>query len=157
MKIIRSVLAVVIGWIISMAAISAMEIANFALRMPAGEESILGAMQKLSQDPQAMKAWFESMPPDAMGMLLGGWEAGAFFGGLVCALIAGRARVFHAGIIGVTVLAGTILNALELKRTYEYTHPDWLLLAGLLLPIPVSLLAGKLVSMLFPSPPVNSP
>jgi hypothetical protein len=43
-----------------------------------------------------------------------------------------------------------------MKYTHNISHPDWLIVLGLLLPLPLSLLAGKLVS-LRSSPPASNP
>ena len=80
------------------------------------------------------------------------WVVGAFLGGGVSAWIAGRWRMLHAGIIGAVVLAVVVVNSLNMKTQYDFSHPDWMIVAGLLLPLPASLLAGKIVSMLLPPP-----
>jgi hypothetical protein len=154
MKILRSLLAIVIGWIVSVTIISAMEFLGFVMNLPP-DASVMETMTKLTEDPEAMKAWIDSMPPEAHWLVLGGWQIGAFIGGLTSALIAGRARVVHAGVVGMAILAGTVLNAINLRNEYGFVHPDGMLIASLLLPIPVSLIAGKLVATVFPPAPVN--
>ena len=48
------------------------------------------------------------------------------------------------------MLAFSVWTIYDLKQKYDVMHPNWMILAALLLPLPVSLLAGKLVSMVFP-------
>jgi len=81
-----------------------------------------------------------------MAMLQVAWAIAAFFGGGVAALIAGRGRMLHAGIIGALVLAATVINFFQMKSLCDYMHPAWLIATGVLLPIPLSLAAGKIVS-----------
>jgi hypothetical protein len=99
----------------------------------------------------------QTLPTSPMVVVLLSWQAGAFVGGGLSGLIAGRGRMLHAGIIGCVVLMLTIYNFFDMKRQYDFSHPDWMIVAGLLLPLPVSLFAGKLVSMLLPPPPASNP
>jgi hypothetical protein len=165
MNIVRSVLGVVIGCIVAVVIITAIQAINFVQYKPADAPG-LDDMKKLSEwmealqkDPQKMSAWFQTLPVAALVVVLCSWQLGAFLGGAVSALIAGRARLLHAGIIGAVVLVSTIYNFYDMKNRYDIAHPDWMIVAGLLLPLPVSLLAGKLVSMLFPPtvPPASAP
>lgn len=140
MKIVRSILAIVLGTIVAMTTIM-------------GIQGISSRMYPLPDDisPNDMKQLNEllpTLPIGAMLMVLLSWEAGAFAGGGMAALIAASARCVHAGIIGGLVLVGTIAILWMMPA-----HPDWMKIAGLLLPLPVSLLAGKLVSMVLPVPP----
>jgi hypothetical protein len=163
MKILRSILAILFGACLAFAIIICVELGNFVVYGTDEKASMVERMheaqirmQEFKEDKEAMKAFALSLPEDAMVAVLLGWQAAAFFGGGVSALIAGRRRVLHAGIIGVLVLAGTIFNVLEMKRE-GISHPDWMLIAGLLSPIPLSLLAGKVVSLLLPPPPALQP
>ena len=96
----------------------------------------------------AAKEWIRSIPISAMVALQVGWGVGALIGGAVAAWIAGWARLVHAGIIGAFILVSTIFNFQQLKQSLGYTHPDWLLVTGLLLPLPLSLLGGLIVTKL---------
>lgn len=57
----------------------------------------------------------------------------------------------NAGIVGAWMLLGTVIMVFLLP------HPAWMIVAGLLLPIPVALIAGKLVSVMLPSPAGPTP
>lgn len=144
MKIVRSILAIVIGLISAMATIAMIDWINHAIFRPPLPEGFN------PYDREAAKNVMDNMPLGALLMLPIAWVVGAFVGGGLAALIAGRGRCWHAGIIGALVLAATIANFVLIP------HPNWIIVAGLLLPLPVSLLAGKLVSLCSP-PPVSDP
>ena len=160
MKIVRSIVGVLLGAFVAVVVINAIEMVNFLIHRPTDGRTMMEQMAEMKEDPRVMKAWIDSLPASAMVALVLLWQTGAFLGGAVSALIAGRSRLLHAGIIGAFVLAGTILNIFELKSKLNYSHPDWLIIVALLLPIPASLIAGKLVEVLFgpaPGPPEVSP
>ena len=143
MKILRSILAVVGGFIVSMGTIMGVHmIGQFIYPLPNGVDP---------SDTEKLRELLPTMPLGALLMVVLAWESGAFVGGLIAALIAGRARCVHAGIIGAWVLLGTIRNFRMLPG-----HPEWMIIAGLVLPLPVSLLAGKIVATLLPPPPAAS-
>ena len=98
-----------------------------------------------------MKEWVESLPESAMVVVLLAWEVGAFLGGGLAALIAGFWRRLHAGVIGAFILAATALNFYIMKSEYDISHPDYMIVLGLLLPLPMSILGGALVERRFPS------
>jgi hypothetical protein len=146
MKILRSILAVVAGLIVSMIVTSAIQrISVWMYPLPEGTDL---------NDMEALSKLLPTMPFGAHLLILFSWELGAFVGGAVAALIAGRAHCAHAGFIGGLVLAFTIAIFFMLRG-----HPEWMIILGLLLPLPVSLLAGKLVSFLVPTPaaPASNP
>ena len=86
------------------------------------------------------------MPPMAKAMLVLAWVAGAFVGGLVAAKIA-RHQNAAAIFVALVVMSGVVGMIMKVP------HPTWLAAAGLLLPIPVALLAARLVHrpMLLPT------
>jgi hypothetical protein len=156
LRVLRSIAAIVVGVIVSIIVIFGVEAVNGVINAPPGDKPLMERMQDLQDNPKAMKAWIESLPTTAMFVLILGWQVGSFLGGGASALIAGRARLLHAAPIGAFVLAGTIANLFEMKRICDYTHPDWVIITALLLPLPSSLVGGKLVSMLFPPPPATA-
>ena len=149
MAIVRSIAAIVVGFVVSSLFIFGIEAVNGLIYLPEGK-SFEEVNKAFNEGAPWAKEWMRTLPTGAHAMLQIGWGCGAFFGGLVAALIAGRARLLHAGIIGTLVLLGTIVNFYSLKVTLEYSHPDWLIVTGLLLPLPLSLLAGWLVSQWLP-------
>jgi hypothetical protein len=163
MKILRSIAAIVVGSIVSIVVIIAVEFIGGLLFKPADAPGLddMGKLfkwlEKQQEDPRKMSEWIKTLPTEAHVLVLLGWQVSAFLGGLVSALVAGRGRCLHAGIIGGLVLAGTIMNFFNMKNQYDFTHPDWLIVLGLLLPLPVSLLAGKIVSLRSPPPLASNP
>ncbi|MSQ94470.1 MAG: hypothetical protein EXR98_07930 [Gemmataceae bacterium] len=146
MQILRSIAAIVVGFIVSMIVIIAVKSVNGIVYAPPGDKPLMERISDLQNDKKAMKAWIESIPTPAMAILQVAWSLGTLLGGGLAALIASRARILHAGIIGGVVLLLTIVNLFMMKAECDYSHPDWLLITGLLLPLPTSLLAGKLVA-----------
>lgn len=149
MKIFRSILAVVVGAVVAVLLIWVAEAVNFIIHGPEPEKPLMERFElaeKMTQDTQAMKAWIESLPIVAMATLQVAWAIAAFFGGGVAALIAGRGHLLHAGIIGALVLAATVINFFQMKSLCDYMHPTWLIATGVLLPIPLALLAGRIVA-----------
>jgi len=142
MKFIRSVAAVVAGFIVAVIFNIAIQSLNRVLYP-----------DDVVTDPALIKERLPTMPVGPLVVVVIAWETGAFVGGLVAALVAGWAPSVHAGMIGAAMLAATITNFLMLPG-----HPNWMVIAGLLLPLPVSILAGNLVSPRTPpSAPVSNP
>jgi hypothetical protein len=158
MKTLRTILAILLGSMIAIVIVAATDTISFAAFKPAdapGHEDIRALLkwfEEFQKDRERSHAYYNSLPASAFLLVLGGWELGAFVGGTVSALIAGRARLIHAGIVGGVILLGTIINFLSVRDNAGFTHPDWMIIAGLFLPLPMSLLAGKIVSMLCSSP-----
>jgi hypothetical protein len=152
-KIVKSILGVVIGAVVAMISIMALQMISFAVSRPDDGKSFMEQMEAAQKDKEYAKSLMSAAPTAGLVIVLVAWQTGAFIGGATSALIAGRARLIHAAIIGAIILGGTILNGFAMKKDYDYTHPDWVIVLGLLLPIPASLLAGKFVAWLFPTPP----
>ena len=157
MKILRSILAVVVGSIVGFLFIMAIEAVNGFIYPPPEGKSGMEWMKEINDGSPAAKEWIRSMPTSAMALVQVAWAVGAAVGGAVSAWIAGRARVLDAGIIGALVLVVTVINFLEMKAKLDYTHPDWLIVTGLLLPLPLALLGGKLVAVLCTAARVETP
>lgn len=79
-----------------------------------------------------------AMPTGAFVMLVLAWTLGAFAGAAVAARIA-----FHANAaaiaIGLVVMTGVVAMIVMVPE-----HPTWVAALGLLLPVPVALLAARL-------------
>lgn len=153
-RTLRSILAVIIGMVVANVAITIMhKVSEMVFTPPADLKEEFTRFQTTGEmDKDKVREITQSMPIAAFAMVLLSWELGSFFGGAAAALIAGRARCVHAGFVGGFVLAATIAIVLMVPG-----HPNWLILAGLLLPLPVSLLGGLIVSMLLPKPPPAPP
>jgi hypothetical protein len=92
---------------------------------------------------RAVAEHIKTMPAGGFLMVLLAWQTAAFGGGALAAWIAGRLEVLHATAIGCFVVLATLANVLMLPG-----HPGWMVAAGLILPIPVAMLAGKVMSLL---------
>lgn len=78
------------------------------------------------------------MPFAAKLLVLVAWVLGTFIGALAAAKLA-RHQTAAALLVALVVLSGVVGMIMKVP------HPTWLSVAGLLLPIPVSLLAVRLV------------
>ena len=158
MKILRSIGAIIVGWLAAVIAISGIEmVSGMFIYPPPGGKSAMEWKKEMETGTPAAREWLRSIPTSAMAMVQVAWAFGAMGGGFVAARTAGRAHLLHAGIIGAFVLVGTIFKFLVLKTKLDYVHPDWLLITGLLLPLPFSLLGGKLASLFYPPAPPSPP
>lgn len=127
----RTILAVLAGLVVAWITITLCEFGGVMLYPPPAGTNLA--------DPDALAAHIAGAPPTAMALVLLGWIAGAFDGGLIAALISRRHKRGAALSIGVLVVLGVIANSLMIP------HPLWMTVAGLLLPIPAAWLASRLM------------
>jgi hypothetical protein len=157
MAIVRSILGVVLGWVLAFITIMVLHVLNFIIFRPESDETLFEHFKQMGKDVEAMKAWLPTVPMEGMLLVLAAWTTGAFLGGAMSALIAARAHIFHASIVGTLILVGTIYNFYDMRQKYDFSHPDWMIICGLLLPVPASMLGGRLVEMMFPPAPPSAP
>jgi hypothetical protein len=138
MWFLRSSAAIIVGVLLAFAAIGLIESVSGAMHPPPDGFDW--------QDQAKVKEYVESLPTESFAILLAAYFTGSLLGGFVAALIAPGGRTFHAGIIGALVLAATTANFAFLKYRMAIDHPDWVIVAGLLIPLPTSLIAGAVVS-----------
>lgn len=127
----RTILAVVAGAVVMWLTIFALEFAGHALFPPPA-----GLDPKRQADLAAIVA---QSAPGAMAMLVFAWLAGAFTGGYTAARISHRHERAAALTIALLVMAG-VVGMIWLVPN----HPVWVSALGLLLPIPVALVASRL-------------
>lgn len=96
-------------------------------------------------DKAQLAAVVAALPQAAKWLIVAGWCLGAFVGAAVAARIAEH-RSIVALAIGALVVAGTLINAREIP------HPQWMILAGTLLPLPLAWLATRIVPGHAPPP-----
>ena len=136
---LRSIVALVAGLFATMIVITGMEAisAVWLFPPPPGLDF---------RDPAAVNAFIKTMPAPAFAWILGAWLLGTFIGAGLAARIAERHRALLAVLIGLLVVIGTIVNATSIE------HPRWVLALGVLLPIPLALLAARLFRKASPAP-----
>ncbi|WP_123649086.1 hypothetical protein [Lysobacter enzymogenes] len=126
----RTILAMMVGVALAMATMLLFEAGYGLLHpLPAGANA---------QDPATMNAHIAHAPLPALLLVLGGWVVGALDGGLVAALISRRHKRVAALAVGVVVALGVV------AVTSIYTHPRWMQIAGVLLPLLASWLGARL-------------
>lgn len=96
-------------------------------------------------DKAQLAAIVAALPQTAKLLIVAGWCLGAFVGAAVGARIAEH-RMIVALTLGALVVAGTLVNAREIP------HPQWMVLAGTLLPLPLAWLATRIVPGHAPAP-----
>lgn len=129
----RNVLAVVVGTVIGMAAMTALHrLSGLVYPMPAG-------VDPMSSDPaqQAqLKAWFATLPAGAFVLATLAHGAGSLIAALVATLIEGRKSLRPAIIVGVLFTIAGIMNLREIP------HPAWFGWVDLPVYLPLAVLAG---------------
>lgn len=128
---LRTLLAIVAGLITAMLVIFGVEALGLLLfPPPAG----------MRLDTEADLARLVAMSsPAAKAWLVFGWALGSFVGAWVAARISRRHRRIAALAVALFIVAGTVMNAMVIA------HPLWMNLLGILLPVPLALLASRLV------------
>jgi hypothetical protein len=127
---LRTLLAIVAGLITAMLVIFGVEAAGMLLfpppaGMPLETEADLAKLVAMASP--AAKAW-----------LVFGWALGSFVGAWVAARISRQHRRIAALAVALFIVAGTVMNAMVIA------HPLWVNLLGILLPVPLALLAARL-------------
>jgi hypothetical protein len=129
-SMVRSVLGVVVGVVVAMILIVALELVSSAVYFaPAGIDPA---------NREALKKGFAGLPVGALLLVLAGYALGTFSGALLAAAVAGRAPVTHGMIIGVLFLAAGIYNLMVIE------HPLWFCMASVAVFLPAAYLGAKL-------------
>lgn len=89
-------------------------------------------------DPEGMKALIRTLPAGALLFVVFAWVLGAFAGGAVAGLI-GRSLV-------PALVTGSIQLLFGIMTMVMIPHPMWMLILGILLPIPSAWAGGALLS-----------
>ena len=132
----RTILGAVVGMVMAFITIMLIEYASHQIYPPPP-----GLNPMVAEDMAMILA---NMPLGAMLSVIVAWVVGAFDGGLVAALIAGRNRPRVAAIVpGLMVVAGVVGIILQMPQ-----HPMLMSVAGLLLPIPAALAGAALVGVM---------
>mgnify|MGYP003445619056 FL=1 len=128
----RTILGVLAGLVTMWLTVAALEFLGHAVFPPP-----TGLDPK---DPKQLQMIIAAAPVGALAMLVVAWAGGSFVGGWFAARIARHPRV-AAVIVALLVMAGVAAMVMLIPE-----HPRWVSGLGLLLPIPVALLAAKLAA-----------
>lgn len=126
----RSFFAVISGLFAMMIVITFTQIANVKLFYPPPASLDFN-------DKVAVATYVQTMPWQAVAVVVLGWLLGTYVGATVAARISKDHVMACALIIGVLDVVLTAINAVSIP------HPTWALAMGLLLPIPLAWLAAK--------------
>lgn len=126
----RTILGMLVGVVTMWLTVAVLEFVGHAMYPPpAGLDP---------QNPEHLQMIFATAPLGAFVMLVVAWAGGSFVGGWIAARIARHARA-AAIAVALFVMAG-VAGMIKLVPD----HPGWVSTLGLLLPIPVALIAAKL-------------
>lgn len=129
----RTILGMLVGVVVAIAVIMAVEaVGHRFYPPPAGLDPLNPAHEA------AFAQFVAAMPFAGKAMLALAWTLGSFVGALAGARIA-RHQTAAALLVALVVMSGVVGMIMKVP------HPTWLAIIGLLLPIPVALLAVKLV------------
>ena len=135
----RTILGATLGLVMAFVTILLIEFASHQVYPPPP-----GLNPMLTEDMQLIMA---TMPMGAMLSVVVAWVVGAFDGGLVAALVAGRNRPRIAALIpALMVMAGVVAMVVQMPQ-----HPLWMSATSLLLPIPAALAGAWLAARMRPA------
>jgi MFS family permease len=132
-KVVRSILAVIVGFVAASAVMLLIESINGHVLYPE-----LGKLAEGMTDKEAIRALMASAPAGAFVVVLVGWALGGLLGGLVAAWIGRRAPVAHALVLGGLLTLAGIANNLMLPP------PAWFWIASLLVFLPATYVGAEL-------------
>lgn len=138
--ILRIILGVVMGILVSAGIVAVVETLCFFLFVPRGTNMA---------DPETVRAVARSMPPSALAMVLAGWALGAFVGTLLAARIARGAQ--YGIIVGALLLTTAILNMTRIP------HPVWMWVGAIVLYVLMTALGTRMGTPRGGAPPRPAP
>jgi hypothetical protein len=131
---LRSILAVVAGFVVASAVMMAVEAVNGRFLYPE-----LGKLAEGMTDREAIRSLLAGAPVGAFLVVIFGWAIGSLAGGFVAAWIGRRAPMRHALVLGGLLTLAGIANNLMVPP------PLWFWIAGLVVLIPATY-AGALLA-----------
>jgi len=128
----RSVLAVLVGVIVTMGLIMGLEnVCSSLYPLPPGVDPF---------DHEAMRGYMEELPVGAFLLVLVSWAISSCAGAWVAARLAGRAPIVHGLIVGAWFLAGAIMTMVMIP------HPIWMVIGGIAALIGCSYLGARIAT-----------
>jgi hypothetical protein len=126
----RNIISVIAGLVVAILTFIITESVNHSLHpLPASLDF---------KDTEAVKAFYESQPNALWLLLLAGWIAGSFLCGLLIKWISKNENK------KLPLIAGSILTLSALANFFAIPHPVWVIVVGLLVFIPLTLLGHKI-------------
>ncbi len=135
MKILRGILAVVVGVIVASVVMLCVEFVNGHHLYPE-----LGRAAEGLTDRESIRALMASAPVGAFLVVIVGWLLGGVAGGYVAARITAVAPMRHALIVGV------VLTLLGVANNLTLPPPLWFWVAGLVAFLPAAYAGGRMAS-----------
>jgi hypothetical protein len=132
--VIRSILAVIAGFVAASAVMMVVETANGRLLYPE-----LGKRAEGVTDRQEIKAIMASAPLGALVVVLIGWALGSVAGGFLATLISRKPPGGHALVLGVLLTLAGVANNLMLPP------PSWFWIATFAVFLPAKYVGARLV------------
>ncbi|MEO8665703.1 MAG: hypothetical protein ABI462_09425 [Ignavibacteria bacterium] len=129
---VRSVLAVLAGLVTAFVVIFVVEAVGHIFYPPPPDADL--------RNPETIKLLMENAPTGSLIMLLIGWAAGSFIGGLFTAIVATKNKVTHSIITGGLLMISGISNMVLVQ------HPVWMWIFGLMMFVPFAYLGSKYLS-----------
>jgi hypothetical protein len=127
----KKFIAVLVGVVLSTVIFLALESVGHRLYPPPSGVNF--------HDPAAIKAYMAALPVGALLLVLLAYAVGSLTGGLVATLIAGRAGITPA------LIVGAVLTALGVTNLVSIPQPLWFAISSTLLYIPFSWLGSRVL------------
>lgn len=131
-KAVRSILAVVVGFVAASLVMMAVEMVNGRVLYPE-----LGKMAEGVTDREAVRAILATAPVGAFLVVLLGWALGSLVGGFLAAWIGSHAPHGHAIVLGVLLTLAGIANNLMIPP------PVWFWVPTLLVFLPAACVGAR--------------
>lgn len=129
---LRSISAILIGFITGFVVIVGCEYANIRLYpLPAGTDP---------EDAVAMNAALAAMPAKAMILVLVGWFIGTIGASFMAARFAAQFKSMHGLLMGLVFLGGAIMTMRQIH------HPLWFWIVGIALFFPAAIIGTSLAT-----------
>ena len=133
-RVIRSILAVIAGFVAASAVMMIVETANGQLLYPE-----LGKRAEGVTDRQEIKAIMASAPIGALVVVLVGWALGSVAGGFLATLISRKPPGGHA------LMLGTLLTLAGVANNLMLPPPLWFWIATFAVFLPATYVGARLV------------